>query len=103
MCIRDRLIGCSTNTLLHLPAIAHEVGIRITPDDFEEKGSKVPVVCSLAPGGADHIVDLYEAGGVQALMKEGIAVSYTHLDVYKRQGWMRSPWTVRANIPRRRS
>lgn len=68
----DLLIGCSTNTLLHLPAIAHEVGIRITPDDFEEKGSKVPVVCSLAPGGADHIVDLYEAGGVQALMKEGI-------------------------------
>lgn len=66
----DMLIGCSTNTLLHLPAIAHELGITITPDDFEEKGRKTPVICSLAPGGPHHLADLYEAGGVQGLLKE---------------------------------
>lgn len=66
----DMLIGCSTNTLLHLPAIAHELGIEITPDDFDEKGRTTPVICSLSPGGPDHIVDLYEAGGIQALLKE---------------------------------
>ena len=80
----DMLIGCSTNTLLHLPAIAHELGLTITPDDFEEKGSTTPVICSLAPGGPDHVVDLYEAGGIQAVLKvalEGGLISGSVLTV----------------------
>ncbi|MGI6029596.1 MAG: dihydroxy-acid dehydratase [Candidatus Heteroscillospira sp.] len=68
----DMLIGCSTNTLLHLPAIAHELGISITPEDFEEKGAVTPVICSLAPGGPDHVSDLNEAGGVQAVLKTAL-------------------------------
>ena len=68
----DMLIGCSTNTLLHLTAIAHELGVDISLDDFEEKGRTTPVLCSLSPGGSDYIVDLYDAGGIQALMKEAL-------------------------------
>lgn len=68
----DMLIGCSTNTLLHLPAIAHELGIKIDLNDFDEKGQTIPVICSLSPGGSDHLVDLYEAGGIQALLKTAL-------------------------------
>jgi dihydroxy-acid dehydratase len=66
----DMALGCSTNTVLHLPAIAHEAGIKIDLDIVNEISNRVPNLCKLAPAGPHHIQDLYNAGGVQAVMKE---------------------------------
>jgi dihydroxy-acid dehydratase len=67
----DMALGCSTNSILHLPAIAHEAGIEIDLDIVNEISSKVPNLCRLAPvPGGHHIQDLYHAGGVQAAMNE---------------------------------
>lgn len=66
----DMALGCSTNSVLHLPAIAHEVGIEIDLDIINEISSKVPNICKLSPAGEHHVQDLYAAGGVQAVMKE---------------------------------
>ena len=66
----DMALGCSTNSVLHLPAIAHEIGIEINLDIINEISSKVPNLCRLAPAGKHHVQDLYAAGGVQAVMKE---------------------------------
>jgi len=68
--IVDMALGCSTNSVLHLPAIAHEVGVEINLDLVNELSNKVPNLCKLAPAGIHHIQDLYVAGGVQAVMKE---------------------------------
>jgi dihydroxy-acid dehydratase len=64
----DMALGCSTNTVLHLPAIAAEAGIEIPIDLFDEIGKKTPHLVNLSPGGPHHIQDLYRAGGVQAVM-----------------------------------
>ena len=64
----DLALGGSTNTTLHLPAIAHSAGFELSIDIFNEMGDRVPHLCSLSPGGAHHIQDLYAAGGVQAVM-----------------------------------
>ena len=66
----DMALGCSTNSVLHLPAIAHEIGIEINLDIINEISSTVPNLCRLAPAGKHHVQDLYAAGGVQAVMKE---------------------------------
>jgi len=66
----DMALGCSTNSVLHLPAIAHEAGVKINLDIINEISSKVPNLCKLSPAGPHHIQDLYYAGGVQAVMKE---------------------------------
>ena len=66
----DMALGCSTNSILHLPAIAHEVGITLDLDLVNEISSKTPNLCKLSPAGSDHIEDLYFAGGVQAVMAE---------------------------------
>lgn len=66
----DMALGCSTNSVLHLPAIANEAGIEIDLDIINEISSRVPNICKLAPAGHHHIQDLYMAGGVQAVMKE---------------------------------
>jgi dihydroxy-acid dehydratase len=67
----DMALGCSTNSVLHLPAIAHEAGIDIDLDMINEISAKVPNLCHLAPyPGGHHIQDLYYAGGVQATMNE---------------------------------
>jgi len=66
----DMALGCSTNSALHLPAIAWELGIRIDLDRINELSAKVPNLCRLAPAGHHHVQDLYQAGGVQAVMKE---------------------------------
>ena len=66
----DMALGCSTNTMLHLPAIAHEAGIKINIFDANKHSSEVPNLCHLAPAGPDHMEDLYLAGGVMAVMKE---------------------------------
>ncbi len=67
----DMALGCSTNSILHLPAIAYEAGIEIDLDIVNEISSKVPNLCRLAPvPNGHHIQDLYFAGGVQAAMNE---------------------------------
>ena len=66
----DMALGCSTNTMLHLPAIAHSAGVEIDIFHANELSSKVPNLCHLAPAGAAHIEDLYFAGGIMAVMKE---------------------------------
>ena len=64
----DMALGGSTNTALHLPALAHAAGISLTLDHFEEASRKTPHICSMSPGGNHHIQDLFAAGGVQAVM-----------------------------------
>jgi dihydroxy-acid dehydratase len=66
----DMALGCSTNTLLHLPAIAHEADLPLTLSDAHEVSEKTPTLCKLAPAGDTYIEDLDRAGGVQAVMKE---------------------------------
>ena len=65
----DMALGCSTNTVLHIPAIAHEAGIKLDLDLFNEISAKTPNLCKLSPAGAHHIEDLDAAGGIQAVMK----------------------------------
>ncbi len=64
----DLALGGSTNTALHLPAIAHAAGLELPLELFNSIGTKVPHLCSMSPGGSHHIQDLYRAGGVQAVM-----------------------------------
>jgi len=64
----DMLIGGSTNTALHLPAIAHEAGITLTLDDFDDISRRTPHICLLAPAGEHTMSDLDEAGGIPAVM-----------------------------------
>ncbi len=66
----DMALGCSTNSMLHLPAIAYEAKAPITLDYANEISKETPNLCHLAPAGEHHIQDLYAAGGVQALMNE---------------------------------
>ncbi len=65
----DMALGCSTNTVLHLPAIAKEAGVPIDLNMINEISEKTPHLCSLSPGGVHHIEDLNHAGGVSALIK----------------------------------
>ena len=66
----DMALGCSTNTMLHLPAIAHECGIDLSLDISNEISSRTPNLCHLAPAGETYMEDLERAGGVHAVMKE---------------------------------
>jgi len=66
----DMALGGSTNTVLHLPAIAHECGISLGLDSFQEINEKVPHLCKLSPAGSHHIQDLDEAGGIPAVLAE---------------------------------
>lgn len=66
----DMALGCSTNTMLHLPAIAYEAGVTIDLNLANQISSRTPNLCKLSPAGPHHVQDLYFAGGVQAVMKE---------------------------------
>lgn len=66
----DMALGCSTNSMLHLPAIAHEAGVDLNLDMANELSGKTPNLCHLAPAGPTFIEELNEAGGVYAVMKE---------------------------------
>ena len=66
----DMALGCSTNSMLHLPAIAHEAGIELNLDMANDLSDRTPNLCHLAPAGPHHMEDLYEAGGVYAVMHE---------------------------------
>lgn len=66
----DMALGCSTNSMLHLPAIAHEAGVELNLDIANEISAKTPNLCHLAPAGHTYIEELNEAGGVYAVMNE---------------------------------
>lgn len=66
----DMALGCSTNTILHLPAIANEAGVDFTLELVNEISSRTPNLCRLSPAGKHHLEDLYSAGGVEAVMNE---------------------------------
>ena len=76
----DMALGCSTNSMLHLPAIAHEVGFDFKPELANELSAKTPNLCHLAPAGPTYMEDLNEAGGVYAVMKELSELNLLHLD-----------------------
>lgn len=77
----DMALGCSTNTMLHLPAIAHEAGVELNLDMANEISSKTPNLCKLSPAGPHHVQDLYNAGGIQAVMKELAKKDLIHTDI----------------------
>lgn len=76
----DMALGGSTNTALHLPAIARETGARIDLGRFNDFSERIPQLCSLSPGGPHHMEDLHRAGGIYAVMKELTSRGFIHLD-----------------------
>jgi len=76
----DMALGCSTNSMLHLPAIAREAGVDLNLDIANELSAKTPNLCHLAPSGPTYIEDLNEAGGVYAVMKELTKKDLLYLD-----------------------
>ena len=76
----DMALGCSTNSMLHLPAIAHEAGVELNVDIANELSAKTPDLCHLAPAGPTYIEDLNEAGGIYAVMKEISKLGLLNLD-----------------------
>lgn len=76
----DMALGCSTNSMLHLPAIAHEVGFDFDISFANEISEKTPNLCHLAPAGPTYMEDLNEAGGVYAVMKELADIGLMHTE-----------------------
>ena len=76
----DMALGCSTNSMLHLPAIAHEAGVELNVDIANEISARTPNVCHLAPAGPTYMEDLNEAGGVYAVMNELSEKNLLNLD-----------------------
>jgi len=89
----DMALGCSTNTVLHLVAIAAEAGIKLDLELFNEISEKTPCICNLSPAGPYHLEDLYEAGGISAVMKELSKLNLINLDCLTVTGK-----TVRENL-----
>lgn len=77
----DMALGCSTNSMLHLPAIAHEAGVELNLDIANELSAKTPNLCHLAPAGPTYMEDLNEAGGVYAVMNELNKKNLLHTDL----------------------
>lgn len=76
----DMALGCSTNSMLHLPAIAHEAGVELSLDMANEISAKTPNLCHLAPAGSNYIEELNEAGGIPAVMAEINKLGLIELD-----------------------
>ena len=76
----DMALGCSTNTVLHIPAIANEAGITLDLDLFNEISKKTANICHLSPAGPHHLEDLDEAGGIQSVLKEISKLGVIHPD-----------------------
>ena len=76
----DMAFGGSTNTTLHLPAIASEAGIKLSLQAFNQISEKTPHLCNMSPGGPHHLQDLHQAGGIPALMNELARGSLIHKD-----------------------
>lgn len=77
----DMALGCSTNTMLHLPAIAHEAGVELNMEIANEVSAKTPNLCHLAPAGPTYMEDLNEAGGVLAVMSELVKKNLLNTDL----------------------
>lgn len=77
----DLALGGSSNTALHLPAIAWAAGLSLPLETFNEMGTRVPHLCSMSPGGQHHIEDLWAAGGVEALMARLLEAGKLHGEV----------------------
>ncbi len=77
----DMALGCSTNTMLHIPAIAHECGIEINLDIANEISARTPNICHLAPAGHAYVEELNEAGGIYAVMNELSKKNLLHTDI----------------------
>ena len=82
----DMALGCSTNSMLHLPAIAHDAGIDLNIDMANEISAKTPNLCHLAPAGHTYMEDLNEAGGVYAVMNELNKKGLLHTDIITATG-----------------
>lgn len=82
----DMALGCSTNSMLHLPAIAHEAGIDLNLDIANEISAKTPNLCHLAPAGPTYMEDLNEAGGVYAVMNELAKKDLLYMDLITATG-----------------
>ena len=82
----DMALGCSTNSMLHLPAIAHEAGVELNVDIANEISARTPNLCHLAPAGHSYIEELNEAGGVYAVMNELSKKNLLHLDLMTATG-----------------
>ena len=82
----DMALGCSTNSMLHLPAIAHEAGVNLNVDIANEISARTPNLCHLAPAGPTYIEDLNEAGGVYAVMRVNKKSSYLDCLPYRKDG-----------------
>ena len=89
----DMALGCSTNTMLHLPAIAHEAGVEINMEIANEVSDRTPNLCHLAPAGPTYMEDLNEAGGIYAVMNELDKKGLLNLDLMTVSGK-----TMRENI-----
>jgi dihydroxy-acid dehydratase len=85
----DMALGCSTNSMLHLPAIAHEAGVELPLTLANEISAKTPNLCRLDPAGPHKIEDLFYAGGVPAVLKEISTLGILHLDEKTVNGTMR--------------
>ncbi|MCR5657603.1 MAG: dihydroxy-acid dehydratase [Butyrivibrio sp.] len=82
----DMALGCSTNTMLHLPAIAHEAGVELDMEIANEVSSRTPNLCHLAPAGPTYMEDLNEAGGVLAVMSELVKKNLINTDLITATG-----------------
>ena len=82
----DMALGCSTNTMLHLPAIAHEAGVELNLDMANEISAKTPNLCHLAPAGHTYMEQLNEAGGIYAVMNELNKKGLLHTDLITATG-----------------
>lgn len=89
----DMALGCSTNSMLHLPAIAHEAGVKLNVDIANEISAKTPNLCHLAPAGSTYMEDLNEAGGIYAVMNELDKKDLLYTDIITATGK-----TVKENI-----
>ncbi len=89
----DMALGCSTNTMLHLPAIAHEAGVELNMEIANEVSSRTPNLCHLAPAGPTYMEDLNEAGGVLAVMSELVKKNLINTDLITATGK-----TIRENL-----
>ncbi len=89
----DMALGCSTNTMLHLPAIAHEAGVDLDMEIANEVSAKTPNLCHLAPAGPTYMEDLNEAGGVLAVMSELVKKNLINTDLLTVTGK-----TIRENL-----
>jgi len=89
----DMALGCSTNTVLHIPAVAHEAGITLNLELFNDISKITPNICHLSPAGPHHVEDLYRAGGIQSVMQEISTLGAINEDVLTVTGK-----TVRQNL-----